>query len=300
VCGQSSSTPSALPRRAKGAALVSGSTHVIGIIGDPVSHSLSPRLHNAAFAKLGLDYVYVPLPVCAADVGAAVKGLAALGFRGANVTIPHKGAVIPYLDDLSEDARLAQAVNTIVVDDGHLHGYNTDVAGVRAALVAVAGDPVSGHPALILGAGGAARAAALALARLGCPLVIVNRTPSAAERLSSLVVEGVPGAASCRWLPLSALTEPEVRRQRVVVNATSLGMAGEGKVPALLADNVTAGQVVFDAVYASAPTEFLVAAQARGATVVDGLTMLLGQAAEAFSLWTGVPAPLDVMRDAIR
>ena len=181
------------------------------------------------------------------------------------------------------------------MDDGHLRGYNTDVEGVRAALVAVAGDSLSGEPALILGAGGAARAAALALARLGCPLVIVNRTASAAERLSSLVVEGVPGA-SCGWLPLSALTEQEVQRQRVVVNATSLGMAGEGKVPALLADNVTAGQVVFDVVYAAPPTDFLAAAQTRGATVVDGLTMLLRQAAEAFSLWTGVPAPLEVMQ----
>jgi shikimate dehydrogenase len=263
-----------------------------------VSHSLSPRLHNAAFAELGLDYVYVPLPVRPAQVGAAVKGLAALGFRGANVTIPHKGAVIPYLDELSEDARLVQAVNTIVVDEGRLRGYNTDVEGVRTALVAVAGDSLSGDPALILGAGGAARAAAFALARLGCSLVIVNRTPSAAERLASLVLEGVPGA-SCDWLALSDLTEREVRRQRVVVNATSLGMVGEGKVPALLADNVTAGQVVFDAVYGSTPTGFLVAAQARRATVVDGLAMLLGQAAEAFSLWTGVPAPREVMRDAI-
>ncbi len=264
-----------------------------------MSHSLSPRLQNAAFAALGLDYVYVPLPVRAAEVGAAVRGLAALGFRGANVTIPHKGAVIPYLDELSEDARLADAVNTIVVDEGFLRGYNTDVEGVRAALVAVAGDSLSGDPALILGAGGAARAAALALARLGCPLTIVNRTPAAAEHLSALITTGVPGA-SCDRLALSALTEREVERQRVVVNATSLGMAGEGKVPALLADNVTAGQVVFDAVYASAPTDFLVAARARGATIVDGLTMLLGQAGEAFSLWTGAPAPLEVMRDAVQ
>ncbi len=105
-----------------------------------MSHSLSPRLHNAAFEALGLDYVYVPLPVRAAAVGAAVKGLAALGFRGANVTIPHKGAVIPSLDWLSDDARLAEAVNTIVVDEGVLRGYNTDVEGVRAALVDVAGD----------------------------------------------------------------------------------------------------------------------------------------------------------------
>ena len=226
-----------------------------------MSHSLSPRLHNAAFAALGLDYVYVPLPVRGEDVGAAVLGLAALGFRGANVTIPHKAAVIPFLDEISEDARLADAVNTITVEGGHLHGYNTDVEGVRGALVAAAGDTFAGEPAL--------------------------------------VTAGVPGAR-CGWLALSDLTAGDVRRQTVVVNATSLGMAGEGKVPALLADNVTAGQVVFDAVYASVLTDFLVTAQAAGAIVVDGLTMLLGQAAEAFSLWTGVPAPLEVMRDAVR
>ena len=125
-----------------------------------MSHSLSPRLHNAAFAALGLDYVYVPLPVRGHDVGAAVLGLAALGFRGANVTIPHKAAVMPYLDEIAEDARLAEAVNTITVDGAVLRGYNTDVEGVRGALVAAAGDGLSGEPALILGAGGAARAAA--------------------------------------------------------------------------------------------------------------------------------------------
>ncbi len=264
-----------------------------------MSHSLSPRLHNAAFAALGLDYVYVPLPVRAEDVGAAVRGLAALGFRGANVTIPHKGAVIPFLDEVAEDARLADAVNTITVEGGLLKGDNTDVEGVRAALVGAAGDALAGEPALILGAGGAARAAALALARLGCRLTIVNRTPAAAERLAALMTAGVPGA-ECGWLALSDLTERDVVRQRVVVNATSLGMAGEGKVPALLADNVSAGQVVFDTVYASEPTGFLVTAQASGATVVDGVTMLLGQAARAFELWTGVPAPLEVMRDAVR
>ncbi len=159
-----------------------------------MSHSLSPRLHNAAFEALGLDYVYVPLPVRAPDVGAAVRGLAALGLRGANVTIPHKGAVIPYLGELSDDARLAEAVNTIVVDDGRLRGYNTDVEGVRGALVAAAGDPLRGEAALVFGAGGAARAAALALSRLGCPLTIVNRTPAAAERLAALITAGVPGA----------------------------------------------------------------------------------------------------------
>ncbi len=282
----------------RGAGTVEGTTRVVGIIGDPVGHSLSPRIHNAAFAALGLDYVYVPLPVRAEEVGAALRGLAALGLRGANVTLPHKGAVLPFMDDLSEEARLCAAVNTIVVDDAGLHGHDTDVEGVRAALQDVAGAALEGAPALVLGAGGAGRAAALALARLGCPLTLVNRTPAAAERLAALITAGVPGA-DCAWTPLAELTGAVVGRQRVVVNATSLGMAGKGKVPSVLADKVTAGQVVFDAVYGPAPTDFIAAAQTRGAAVVDGREMLLRQAAEAFRLWTGVPAPLEVMRDAV-
>jgi shikimate dehydrogenase len=286
-----------------GGITTTGTTQVIGIIGDPVSHSLSPRMHNAAFAALGLDYTYVPLPVRAEDVGAAVKGLSALGFRGANVTIPHKGAVLPYLDTLSEDARLAEAVNTIVVESDGLAGHNTDVEGVRGTLLEVAGagpdgGALAGRAALVFGAGGAGRAAALALARLGMRLTIVNRTAAAAERLTALIAAAEP-AVSCRALALSELTAGDVARQRVVVNATSLGMPGRGKVPAPLADTVTAGQIVFDVVYASAPTELVAAAQARGAVTVDGLSMLVRQAAAAFRLWTGEAAPLEVMRDAV-
>jgi shikimate dehydrogenase len=260
---------------------------------------LSPRLHNAAFAALGLDFVYVPLLVRGGEVRAAVEGLSALGFRGANVTIPHKGAVLPYLDGVSDDAGLAEAVNTIVVREGRRYGYNTDVEGVRGALVEAAGDTLRGEPALIVGAGGAARAAALALARLGARLTVVNRTAAAAQRLAALMEAAVP-EVECRAHALSALTEAEVAGQRVVVNATSLGLPGQGKVPALLADTVTAGQVVFDVVYTAAPTDLLARAKARGATVVDGLEMLVRQAAEAFRLWTGEPAPLEVMRDAVR
>ena len=243
--------------------------------------------------------MYVPLPVRERDVGAAVKGLAALGFRGANVTIPHKGAVLPHLDEAAGDARLVEAVNTIVVDGGVLRGYNTDVDGVRGALVEATGETLCGEAALILSAGGAARAAALALARLGARLTVFNRTSAAAERLVALLSLAAP-EAECEWRPLSDLTAADVAAQRVIVNATSLGMPGQGKVPALLADTVTAGQVVFDVVYAAAPTSLLAAAQARGATVVDGREMLVRQAAEAFTLWTGEPAPLEVMRDAVR
>jgi shikimate dehydrogenase len=282
----------------RGGITVTGKTRVIGIIGDPVSHSLSPLLHNAAFAARGLDMVYVPLRVQAPALRAAVEGLAALGFRGANVTVPHKGAVLPYLDWLDDDARLAEAVNTVVVDRGELRGYNTDVDGVREALREACGDSLNGVSGLLFGAGGAARAAALALARMGVRLTVVDRTAAAAEHLVALTSAAVPGS-TCRWVPLGALTAGEVARQHLVVNATSLGMVGAGKVPALLADTVTAGQVVFDVVYGHAETDLLREARVRGATTVDGLAMLIGQAAAAFELWTAEAAPLDVMRDAL-
>ncbi|MCX6363711.1 MAG: shikimate dehydrogenase [Actinobacteria bacterium] len=283
----------------RGVTTVTGTTQLIGIIGRPVAHSLSPAIHNAAFVALGLDMVYVPLPVRDEDVGAAVKGLAALGFRGANVTIPHKGAVLPYLDRVDGDAALAEAVNTIVIEDGELLGYNTDVEGVHDALVEVCGDSLRGTPGLLLGAGGAARATALALARMGLDLTVVNRTSAAAERLAALTSAAVPGAV-CRWLPLEELTVALVAEQHLLVNATSLGMDGASKVPASLADTVTAGQVVVDVVYGRSETDLLAQARVGGATVVGGLEMLLRQAAAAFKLWTGRSAPLDVMRYAAK
>lgn len=254
-------------------------------------------LHNAAFAAAGIDMVYVPLPVPAPALGAAVRGLAALGFRGANVTVPHKTAVIPFLDGLDGDARLIEAVNTIVID-GDVRGHNTDVAGVSKALADACGDSLDGEPALLLGAGGAARAGALALARRDMPLTVVDRTPAAAERLVELVTAAVPGAR-CDWRALDRLDAALVASRRLVVNATSLGMPGASKVPGALADNVTAGQVVFDFVYGDEQTDLLAHAQRRGAVVIDGLSMLVWQAAAAFELWTGRTAPIDVMRDAV-
>jgi shikimate dehydrogenase len=278
---------------------ITGTTRLFGVIGHPVAHSLSPAMHNAAFAALGLDMAYVPLPVQPEDVGAAVRGLAALGFGGASVTIPHKGAVIPHLERLDDDARLAEAVNTIVVRGDGLHGYNTDIGGLRAAIEEVHPGSLEGEPALVLGAGGAGRAAALALARMGAAVTVVNRTAAAAERLAALLAAASARPAAARWLPLPELTGALVERQRVVVNATSLGMDGASKVPAALADTVTAGQVVVDVVYTRGQTDFLAQARARGAEVVDGLGMLVHQGAAAFELWTGRPAPLEVMRDAI-
>jgi shikimate dehydrogenase len=277
--------------------MINGATSLVGIIGDPVSHSLSPAMHNAAFAALGLDMAYVPLRVVAADVGAAVQGLRALSFRGANVTVPHKTAVAPFLDSLQDDAALLGAVNTIVVDGGSLRGHNTDVEGVRRALWEACGDGLRGQSALLLGAGGAGRAVALALARLEMRLTIVNRSREAAEALAALISGAVAGA-TCEVADWQALGGDLVAVQRLLVNATALGMRGAGKVPSALADNGCAGQVAFDAVYASGGTDFLARARQRGAVTVDGLEMLLWQAAAAFELWTGHPAPLKVMRDA--
>jgi shikimate dehydrogenase len=263
-----------------------------------VAHSLSPALHNAAFSARGLDIVYVALRVEATALRAAIEGLVALRLRGANVTVPHKGAVLPYLDWLSDDARRVEAVNTIVVEGGELRGFNTDVHGARWALREACGDSLRGASGLLLGAGGAARAVALAVARMGVRLTVVDRTAGAAHRLADLAEAAVPGSIE-RWMPLSALTTGEVTRQRLVVNATSLGMRGAGKVPALLADTVSAGQVVFDVVYGPGETDLLRDARVRGATTVDGRAMLVGQAAAAFELWTAEEAPLDVMRDAL-
>ncbi len=279
--------------------MITGTTGLLGVLGDPIGHSLSPAIHNAAFAALDLDLAYVPLPVKAGELGAALEGLRAFGFRGASVTIPHKVAVLAHLDRLDDDVRFAGAANTIVVEAGELCGYNTDVEGVRAPLVAACGDSLRGEPGLLLGAGGAARAAALALARLGVQLTVVNRTSAEAERLAALVAAAVPGA-ECRWLPFSALTANLLASQRLLFNATSLGMAGGDKLPALIADTIGREQVVFDSVYRlDGVTSLIGAARMHGAIGISGLEMLLAQGAAAFALWTGRCAPLAAMRAAL-
>ncbi|HMK93168.1 MAG TPA: shikimate dehydrogenase [Thermoleophilia bacterium] len=278
---------------------ISGSTRLTGIIGWPVEHSLSPAMHNAAFAASGLDMAYVALPVAPGALAAAVGGLAALGFVGVNVTIPHKTDVVAFLDELADDAARIRAVNTIVVRDGRLLGHNTDVGGFERALREIVPEGIEGGEALLLGAGGAARAVALGLLRQGVQrLVVADRTPARAHELLALAggEEGVEG----RVVALDALTPADVAGADVLVNATSLGMSAELKVPGVLVDNIRRDHIVFDVVYGKRPTKPLARARAVGARAVDGLGMLAWQAALAFELWTGRPAPLDVMRSAAR
>jgi shikimate dehydrogenase len=257
-------------------------------------------MHNAAFATLGLDMAYVPLPVAAPDVRAAVEGLRSLGFRGANVTMPHKAAVVPFLERIADDALLIDAVNTIVVDDGVLSGSNTDVAGFVAALREEVAEPLTGASALVLGAGGAARAAVLGLLRVGVRrCTVVNRTMSHAEELVRRL-QPVEVATRFELATLDDLSAAQVRDADILVNATALGMAGSLKVPDVLVDNIQRDHIVYDVVYGQRPTMPLERARATGARAIDGLAMLVWQAALSFELWTGRAAPLEVMRSAAR
>ncbi len=279
---------------------IAGTTVLTGIIGWPVSHSLSPAMHNAAFASEALDMAYVPLPVAPTRVEAAVAGLRALGFRGVNVTMPHKAAVLPLLDWIEGDARGIEAVNTIVVEGDELRGYNTDVGGFVAALREVVPEPLAGAGGLVLGAGGVARAAVLGLARLGLArCTIVARAPARGEELVRLL-QPLAGGTRFTVLAFDELQAATVREADILVNATPLGMDEALKVPRVLVDNILRDHIVYDVVYGQRPTMSLERARALGARAIDGLAMLVCQAALSFELWTGRPAPLEVMRSVAR
>jgi shikimate dehydrogenase len=276
---------------------ITGTTSLVGLIGWPVEHSLSPIMHNAAFAELELNWAYVPLPVRPEDVRQALKGLAALNFVGVNVTVPHKQAVIPYLDELSEAVRLTGAVNTIHIRDGEFFGYNTDAIGFLNSLEE-ANCPPQGKRVAVLGAGGAARAVVYALARSGADSVVVlNRT---AER-AAFLVDDLADA-----FPDSALTFEAFTRQALaaldsnvdlVVNTTSVGMYPRVGASPWPADVPIPPEVTFcDLVYNPLETVFLARARAAGAATIDGVGMLVHQGAFAFEKWTGHPAPIEVMR----
>jgi shikimate dehydrogenase len=252
--------------------VISGRTRLVGLLGHPVSGSLSPRMQNAAFAALALDWAYVPLDVEPSALEAAVAGLRALGFGGANVTIPHKTAVLPLCDEVDDVATRAGSVNTLLVRDGSLLGSSTDGAAVTGAVEAAGAD------ALVLGAGGAARAAVAALRDAGAARVrIAARDRKRAEALG----EAAP------W-------PPDASEATLVVNATPIR---DEPLVALRAD-----QQVVDLVYRpdGAPTALVVTARAAGCLrVVDGLEVLVRQGAASFERWTGLPAPVEVMRRAL-
>jgi shikimate dehydrogenase len=269
---------------------IGGTTRVAGVLGWPVDHSLSPAIHNAAYAAAGLDWVYVPMPVPPGALPAATAGLVALGVRGANVMMPHKTGSASLADELTDDARRLRAVNTFVVEGDRLHGHNTDAPGFDRFLRRDAGFDPAGRTALLFGAGGVARAVALALASAGLRrLSVALREPSRAADLAA-TVDDMPIEVE-----VMRFDDAEGLDRDLVVNATPLGADGE-TAPPLPA--LHEGVLVVDLLYHPAQTPLQSAARAAGATAYGGLGLLLHQAALSFELWTGTPAPLDVMSAA--
>ena len=267
----------------------SGTTQLAGLIGYPARYSLSPAMHNAAYRALDIDAVYLALPVEDEQVEAAVGAVRALEMLGVSVTIPHKSAVIPYLDELTFGASRLGAVNCIARDGQRLIGHNTDGAGFVASLLDIGFDPANKR-CVLFGAGGSARAVSAALADAGvADLAIVNRTPEKANEV--VAISGKAGRHG---------SIDDVEHADLIVNATPLGMAGahDGEMP-LDASVLRPAHVVADLVYHPLETPLLAAARAIGAMTVEGTGMLLHQAAEQIRLWTHKDPPLDVMRKAI-
>jgi shikimate dehydrogenase len=273
---------------------ISGKTKICALIGDPVEHTMSPVMHNTAYKKLGLDYIYIPFRVKPKQLVQAVEGLRALNVRGFNVTIPHKVAIIPLLDGLDPLAEKIGAVNTVVNNDGELRGFNTDAEGFLRALLEHGIKP-KGKKVIVLGAGGASRAITYILAEKGAHLTILNREQELdwAESIAQLIRED--HRQEVKVLELGHLTEA-LADADLLVNATSVGMSPaveDSPAPAELLDKVP---VVFDIVYNPIITRLLREAALAGAKTIGGLDMLAWQGALAFEMWTGQTAPIDLMR----
>ncbi|MEL6615462.1 MAG: shikimate dehydrogenase [Bacteroidota bacterium] len=269
---------------------ISATTGLIVLLGDPVAHSLSPALHNAAFRAQGLDLVYLACQVEEGAVADAMAGLHALGARGANVTIPHKETVCRLAAERAPEAGAVGAANTLVRTDAGWRAHNTDVAGFLGPL---AEHDLTGTEMTVLGAGGAARAVVYALLSAYQPsrLTVASRRPGQAEALATdLAAHDARGALDAR--PLA-----EAPAARLVVNCTPLGMHGmEDLSP--FSGPLGRGQIAYDLVYRPQQTRFLLDAHAHGAEAIGGLPMLIGQAAEAYRLWTGRDMPTDLARRA--
>jgi shikimate dehydrogenase len=270
--------------------LISGTTRLAGVLGCPVAHSLSPALHNAAFASLEFDAVSVGLEVSEVGLQAAVRGLEALGAVGASVTMPHKRAVVELADECTETVRRLGAANCLTFANGRLHASSTDGQGLLDALAEQAAFQPEGKKIVLLGAGGAAAAIAVALCDAGADLAIVTRRQEAADNLALIA-----GSQARRG------STADVAEAELVINATPLGMAGTATADELPVDAALLheGQVVFDTIYAPRETPLLKAASSAGAIGLGGLSMLVHQARHQLQGWTGQEVSVEVLWSAV-
>ena len=277
-----------------------GTTKILGVMGFPVSHSLSPVMHNAAIAAMGLDYVYVPLPIAVEDLPTAIAGLKAIqSVQGFNLTIPHKVEVMPLLDEVLPIAKAVGAVNTVKRVGDRWIGTNTDVAGFLNPLKQINCD-WENTPALILGSGGAAKAVVAACLELGCPVIhVVGRDPKKMKKFHGAMTSQLHdyNLRVHPWTSIPHLLEIA----GIVINATPIGMASDPNTPIseaemqILPDHA----IAYDLIYTPRPTKFLQIAAARGLKAIDGLEMLINQGAIGLEFWLDQPVPIEIMRQAL-
>ncbi len=277
--------------------MVNGTTKLVGILGNPVSHSLSPAMHNQAFETLDMDWIYVPLPVRPDNLHEAVKGLNSLGFLGVNVTVPYKERVLPFLDELSDEAAQIGAVNTIKIFEGRLFGDNTDSQGFLNHLFEIDFNP-NRCRALVLGSGGSARSVAYALASQGASVSVCGRNVETAGSVVNMIAKLFPDASAqfIRWKDLQDLNS----EADIIVNTTPVGMAkNNGESPWPRGAGFPILGLAYDLVYSPPVTRFMEQARENGVRAMHGLGLLVHQAGLSFEIWTGIPAPLEIMRRAV-
>lgn len=272
-----------------------GATNLLGLIGHPIKQSYSPFIHNVALELTKLDYIYLPFDVPASHLRNALKGAVALGIKGFNITVPHKVKVLDFVNNLSEEASDTGAVNTVVNEHGKLTGYNTDVNGVIESLLPYK-EEISGKTVTLIGTGGAARAIVYVLVRYFKPshINIVNRTEERAESFRKYISAKMKydSFSTYEFFPPSLIDV--FNNSKLIVNATPIGMFPEvDDTVTRIPESFNKNQIVFDVVYNPAKTKFLELAKSRGAETINGLTMLVYQAAKSFNLWTGQEMPLE-------
>jgi len=276
-------------------------TQIIGVIGHPIKHSFSPLMHNISFDLLDLNYIYLPFDVPASNLKDALKGMLALGIKGLNVTLPHKEKILSLLKEVSEEANIIGAVNTVVNEEGVLHGYNTDVAGIVETLLPFK-DEIAGRTVSVIGSGGSARSAIYALIRNFKPekINIINRTEQTAESLKEYFITKMLFNNICSF----ELVPPDLievfASSKLIINATPVGMSPEiDDAPTTIPESFNKEQIVFDFIYAPLQTKFLKLAASQGAITVNGLRMLVEQGSKSFELWTGQKMPIDQVYKAL-
>ncbi|MBW2452290.1 MAG: shikimate dehydrogenase [Deltaproteobacteria bacterium] len=278
---------------------LTGKTSVVGLFGDPVNHSLSPQMQNAAISQLGLNAVYVPFHVTSARLSDAIQGIRAMGLSGVNLTIPHKESALLMVDEVDDSAKKIGAVNTIVNREGILCGYNTDGIGLIKALKQDLGLSLKGNRVLVIGAGGACRAALCALAEAGAAWIgVANRTRQRAAQLAEMMAENFSGTTFAHYLYGTALSGDMPHPIDLLINTTPIGLNDQSFDLDLKAIMESKG-AVYDMVYGPRPTPLVCLAHQHNLAAADGLGMLIGQGEAAFKLWFGIDPPQGIMRRAL-